>query len=51
MKKSVKAGLIVVALAVGALVGLAGPAAAVPWSEVIVDLCPENMHWGNGDCV
>ncbi|WP_157555939.1 hypothetical protein [Herbidospora yilanensis] len=50
MKKSVKAGLIVFVLAAGALAGLAGPASAVPWSEVIFDLCPENMHWGNGEC-
>nr|WP_157554895.1 hypothetical protein [Herbidospora sakaeratensis] len=50
MKRVVKAGLIVFALVIGVLLTFHGPASAVPWNEVIVNLCPENMHWGNYDC-
>ncbi|GAB1823441.1 hypothetical protein [Herbidospora sp. RD11066] len=50
MNKSRKAALIAFTLTISALLALSAPASAVPWNEVFFNTCPENMHWGNGEC-
>ncbi|WP_157519063.1 hypothetical protein [Herbidospora mongoliensis] len=48
MNKSLKAALIAFTLTIGALTTAGAPASAAPWH---FNTCPENMHWGNGECV